>query len=281
MLKLKYMQPQNPFQPQQNQSPQPPYQGPAGQYPPVAAPAPASDPYQQPAQNFGNPQQQPSPVQQSYATQSAFSAPGTEPLNNVNQYPVDYLNQIATPIPVKKLSPLLVLGLIGGILLITGLALFMLIKSTAPPDVGTQLYALQARLDTLNNITNATGKRLTQNNLSSINSTLGTTITSMQANLKTYMDARGYKNATGIAAAKKVEKSYADKLSQTLNDAYLTGTLDRSYSSEITYQLSILKSKLQKIKAAANSKSFTEFYDKNIPSLDMVSDQLAKFQNTK
>jgi len=259
------MQPQNPFQPQQGQ---PPLPGPAAGYPPVA-PQPATPTHQAPTQYPAQPQ----PV--------AYGPPSDQPTASVSQYPVDYLNQIATPIRVKKVSPLLVFGLIAGILVTVGLSLFMIIKSTAPPNVNAQLYSLQARLDTLGTVTTNTGPRLTQNNLSSINSTLGTTIKSMQANLKAHMDSKGLKDAKLIAAAKKTEASFGDALSQSLDDAYLTGTLDRSYSSEITYQLTLLKSKLQKLKAAANSASFNDFYDKNVPSLDTVSEQLSKFQNTK
>ncbi len=95
------------------------------------------------------------------------------------------------------------------------------------------------------------------------------------------MDSKKLKPTKESIAAKKVETTYYNNLSQSLNDAYLTGTLDRSYSSEMTYQVTILKSKLQKLKAAANSKSFTEFYDKNVPSLDVATDQISKFQSTK
>lgn len=256
------MQPQNPFQPQQGQPTQPGFQGSASPYQPQQ--------YQAPAQNYGTPQQQP------YV--------GTEPqpaVANVTQYPVDYLNQIAQPVPVKKASPMFIFGIIGAVLLIAGLAMFMLIKSTAPPDVGTQLYGLQARLETLTSVMSNTGSRLTQSNLSSINSGLGATMKSMQADLKAYMDGRGLKDKKSADAAQKSEASYAAKLSQTLDDAYLTGTLDRSYSSEMTYQLTILKSKLQKVKATAKSKAFNELYDKNVPSLDTQSDLLTKFQSTK
>lgn len=241
-------------------------------YPPAAQPYPTQPPLTPP----------PTPAPPYVApAQADYQAPETQATNNLNQYPVDYLNQIATPLPVKKASPLLVFGLIGGVLLTVGLALFMVIQSTAPPNVSMQLYSLQTRLDTLDRVSNEQGARLTQNNLSSINSTLDTTIKSMQANLKSYMDSKGYKDTKTIATVKKTESSYYDKLSQGLNDAYLTGTLDRSYSSEMPYQLTVLKSKLQKLKAAANSKSFTEFYDKNVPSLNIAIDQLAKFQSTK
>lgn len=276
------MQPQNPLQPQQGQPTIPTNGEPTQPYSPVAqpyaaapqtqsAPAYAPQPYQAPTQGA------PAPVQQ----QPAAPTLQQQSVDNVTQYPVDYLNTIAAPMPVKKASPLFVFSLIGGILLSTGIGLFMIIKSTSPPDVSTQIYTAQARLDTLVKVTSEQGTHLTQNDLSSINSTLGATLKSMQANLKSYADTKGYKTAKQPVTIKKTETLYYEKLSQTLNDSYLTGTLDRTYSGEMSYQLTLLKSKLQKLKAAANSKAFTEFYNKNIPSLDTVIEQLSKFQSTK
>ncbi len=235
------MQPQSPYQPQQ-----PDFQGPDGALQPQDGPA-----------------------------------PDIHPVDNVNRYPVDYLNQIATPIPVKKASPMAVAVTIIGILSITGILLFVLIQAFSPPSVGAQLYALQARLETLNTVTTSTGKRLTQNNLSNINSTLGSNLRSMKDNLKKYMDDKSYKSGELSLQAKKTEATYASKLTQELEDAYLTGTLDRSYSGEIAYQITALKSKLQKLKATTNSKAFNEFYEQNVASLDAATEQLNKFQNTK
>ncbi len=171
MLKWVYMQPQNPFQPQQGQPPTLQHHGVEPTTPPAAQP-------------------QPPQAQTATTPQSADAKADTQPINNVTQYPVDYLNQIATPMPVKKASPILVFGTIAGILVALGVSLFIIIKSTSPPDVSTQLFALQTRLDTLGKVVNEQGPRLVQNQLSNINSTLGATIKSMQANLKSIWIAK-------------------------------------------------------------------------------------------
>ncbi len=172
-------------------------------------------------------------------------------------------------------------GLIGGVLIAAAIALFVLVQSAAGPSVSSQLYAAQARLDTIVRVTNEQGSHLTQNKLSSINSTLSTTTTSMQANLASYLTTHGYKNTTAAAAAKKTETAYYTKLSQTFSDSYLTGTLDRTYPSEMVYQLTILKSMLQKIKAGANSTAFNDFYNQNVPTIDTMVQQLSAFQSTE
>ncbi len=179
------------------------------------------------------------------------------------------------------MSPVLLFSLMGAGLLLLGGLLFMIIQSTAPPDVSVQLASVKQRLVTLSAVTTEQGKKITQSELSSINSTLGTLLTSMDSGVTEYMKAHSGKTAATSTTQSATEKAYRDKLSQKLNDAYLTGTLDRIYASEMTYQLGILKSKLQSIKAAANNKTFNELYATNIKSLDTVSSTLSKFQSTK
>lgn len=236
----------------------------------------------QPEQPFApQPTQGQPPVQGTYASQPApyvqQPAPAQAP-NAPEQFTVDYLNQIAKNTPVKKASPLVVFGLIGGILIFVIGIMFFLIQSAAPPDVSTQVTALQARLDTLSKVTTEQGKHLTQNELSGINSTLGASLTSMTTDLSAYAKLRGIKSSS---KATSTETAYYTALSKKLDDAYLLGTLDRTYSTEMTYQLSILKSKMLRIKTAANSKTYNDFYTPSATSIDTVSKLLSAFQSTK
>lgn len=175
-----------------------------------------------------------------------------------------------------------VFGLIGGVLLLVAGLMFFLIRSAAPPDVSTQVYALQARIDTLSKVTSEQGKYLTQNELSGINSTLGASLTSMTTDLSAYAKLRGISSTTKAAtSAKTTETAYYTALSKKLGDAYLLGTLDRTYSTEMKYQLGILKSKILLIKTAANSKTYNDFYTPSVTSIDTVSNLLSSFQSTK
>lgn len=198
------------------------------------------------------------------------------------QYPVDYLNQISTNQPVKKLSPVVLFAAIGGVILLAIVTMFMLFQSASPASSSAQLYGLQERINTLDKITAEQGKHLTQTGLASINSTTGAMLKSMNQDVASYAKDRGLNSASKEATkAKNTEKSYYEELSTKLNNAYLTGTLDRVYSSEIAYQLSMLKSKMLSVKTAVKSKKFDEIYQTNIESLNTVSEKLASFQNTK
>lgn len=223
---------------------------------------------------------QPQPPQ---GPQPGQATPVEQPVTPANsQFPVDYLNQIATPLPVKKVSPLVLFGIIGTVIVLAAVAVFMLIQSTAPPSAAAQLYSLQARIGTLDKITTEQGKHLTQSALSSINSTTGAMLKSMNTDIASYTKDRvGVTNGKLSLAAKNAEKSYYEELSTKFNNAYLTGTLDRVYSSEMAYQLSMLKSKMLSVKAVAKSKKYNDIYDSNLQSLTAISDKLHEFQNTK
>lgn len=252
-----------------------PYSQPPVQLQPPAGPPPV------PLGYSPQPQAYPQPATQQPYPGQPQPQPQTQP-GNVTQFPVDYLNQIATPQPVKKLHPIVVFGAIGGVILLAVATLFMLIQSAAPPSANTQLQALQARLETLDKVAAEQGKHLTQSALSSMNSTAGAMLKSMNADVTSYLKDRGVTaKDKSTTTAKNTEKTYYEKLSTKLNDAYLMGTLDRVYASEMTYQLSMLKSKMLGVKSSAKSKKYNEIYDSNIKSLDTISEQLSSFQNTK
>lgn len=227
------------------------------------------------------PAPQPAPAPGAYAPQPQGPAAAPAADNAaVGQFPVDYLNQISGGNQVKKAKPALVFGLIGGVLLLVAGALFFLIQSAAPPNVGSQVYALQARIETLSAITEEQGKYLTQSELSTINSTLNASLTSMKTGLTTY--AKGLTSSTkGTSAAKTAESTYYKALSKKLEDAYLVGTLDRTYTTELQYELSILKSMMQRIKTTAKSSTYNSFYSNNTTSIDTVTGLLSSFQSTK
>ena len=83
----------------------------------------------QPQDPYQPPQEQPSaPPQQPYSAQpQAAGAPGQmyAAPSPTTVAPIDYLNQIAVPTHSKKFSPLVVFGLIGGVIVAAAIALFV------------------------------------------------------------------------------------------------------------------------------------------------------------
>ena len=266
-------------------NPQDPYQNPPQSTPPAAQPpTPASQPYTPPA-----PEQPYAPQPSTYAPQPAPSQPGElPPLSSPapapsvqSQYPVDYLNKIAAPAQQRTLNKFAVFGLIAAFLAIVFFALFMMLGG-GTPNVKAQATTMRDRVRTLATVTKEQQGRLTESDLTSMNATLNTSLTSMNSELTTLVGEKQSSNGSTTAKPKeKKEQAYLDKLSTKLNDAYLRGTLDRTYSTDMAYQLAILKSQFQKLASTSKSSAAKEFVAKNVPTLDAAIKEFSEFSATK
>ncbi len=194
-------------------------------------------------------------------------------------FPVDYLNEIAPKQQPVQVNRFAVFGLIGGVLLLAFAIVMMMVNSQ--PNYTKQAQSTLARIETLQAATKEQQSRLTENELSSMNTTLTTSLGSMGTELKSSLKDAKIKTEL-LGDAKKTEKAYADKLSKTLEDAYLTGSLDRVYAREMSYQLSILKSYLQKLKTASgNRKAIADYVATNSKTLDAATKSFSNFTSTK
>ena len=194
-------------------------------------------------------------------------------------FPVDYLNEIAPKQQPVQVNRFAVFGLIGGVLLLAFAIVMMMVNSQ--PNYTKQAQSTLARIETLQAATKEQQSRLTENELSSMNTTLTTSLGSMGTELKSSLKDAKIKTEL-LGDAKKTEKAYSDKLSKTLEDAYLTGSLDRVYAREMSSQLSILKSYLQKLKTASgNRKAIADYVATNSKTLDAATKSFSNFTSTK
>ncbi len=241
---------------------------------------PTAQPYQPQAggytgQAYANPQQ---PL-----GATAMAATGAEDLGAASEpdtsFPVDYLNEIAPKQQPVQMNRFAVFGLIGGVLLLAFAIVMMMVNSQ--PNYTKQAQSTLARIETLQAATKEQQSRLTENELSSMNTTLTTSLGSMGTELKSSLKDAKIKTEL-VGDTKKTEKAYSDKLSKTLEDAYLTGSLDRVYAREMSYQLSILKSYLQKLKTASgNRKAIADYVATNSKTLDAATKSFSNFTSTK
>lgn len=265
------MYPQNPYQP--GQTPQQPPQAPLDDRPatlshsgPVvplypqqspSAPAPAPNSAQQPVQPGTPvaPYPQPATPQATPAPLSSAQFPDVQPPSD---FPVDYLDQIA-PQQQKTVNKFAVFGLIGGIITATIVA-FVLLTSTGNEPPAAQMQQALDRINTLQKVASAQQRHLTENDLSQANATLDSALGSMATDLTALMKSKGVKVSTGKSTkTAKAEVVYLAALQKKLDDAYQRGRLDRNYTSQMRYELTILDSKLTKLRISGKSKSITEF----------------------
>jgi len=221
-------------------------------------------------------QPQPAPTP-GYQPQPLSTSP-SETNGQSPEYSIDYLNRIA-PKEQRVVNRFAVIGLIGGGILAAIFAL-ILITASGGPSANDQLIPISERIATLQSITKAEQTHLAEDQISEANAALSSSLSSMTTSMTTILTERKLKDNTGSGAA-KAEKLYAQKLTTTLEDSYQRGTLDRTYTSQMTYELTILKSRITKLKQATGSKELLSFCDTALNNIDLVLKAYSTFDATK
>lgn len=182
-------------------------------------------------------------------------------------YSVDYLNQIA-PKEQKSVNRFAVIALIAGVL-ISALFGVILLSSSSGPSPNAQLAPIELRIATLETVTEAQQPHLKETQISEANAALNSSLTSMKAELDALMKERKLKTGEK-AAGNKTEKTYSEKLATTLDESYQRGTLDTIYTSQMTYELTVLRSKISKLKRSTKSTSLVNFSTAAITNIDTI-----------
>lgn len=280
----------------------------AGGQNPQPTPPPSNSPYQnaqgsvyyggqpvQPAQSPQNAQPIP-PVQPAQSTQNfqptqAFppqqiqQAPMSQPQSSLateNPYTMEYLNSIA---PKKQASfwtkGKIMLAIFAGVGIILAGLLFALSGggTTSNKDAITKFYYNLVQIE---QITQNYQKKLKNSDLAALNAGIATSISTNKNSLANYMTSKNIEILSDAKAQKttlytKVAEEY-DKLSTTLDDAFLKTTLDEVYAREVSYQLSVIKDSANKLKSRLNSKSADEALDPIISNLDAAIKGLNEFK---
>lgn len=212
-----------------------------------------------------------------YQPQAPFTPPsganGQSP-----EYSIDYLNQIA-PKEQRVVNRFAVFGLIGGGIFAAIFAL-ILISTSGGPSANDQLIPISQRITTLQSVTTTEQTHLAEDQISQANAALSSSLSSMTTSMKTILTERKLKDDAGSSTA-KAEKTYATKLTATLENSYQRGTLDRTYTSQMTYELTVLRSRITKLKQTTGSKELLSFCDTALSNIDLVLKAYSTFDATK
>lgn len=224
-----------------------------------------SNMYPDPNQNQQQ-QQPPQPV-------PPASVPPAQP-----QYSIDYLNQIAPPPQKQGLSSrMFMMVAVGGGVLVVIVGLLMLLSGGGSgPTQKMQTFA--ARVQTLEKITTGAQKNIKGNDLRAANSNLSIFL----ANTDQGMTAPLEKNGVSVTKLDKniVAAEKGDDLSAKLEDARLNAVFDRTYSREMSYQLTALETLMKSIYSATKSKSLKDFLQTTDNSLVPIKKQFDTFNAT-
>lgn len=235
---------------------------------PEQQPSPQTPPVQPsgwtPLPDSGTSQPQPTPV-----APSTFNTQSASPMGE------NYLDQIAIPEPVH-VHKFAMIGLIGGVLVLLVVILAIMMNSGGP-SLSVQAKSVNDRVNTLKTIASNQQKHLSDNAIVTNNTILSSVLTTMSTELTDTMKTR---KITLSSTASAAEKKYATTLTTKLDDAYQRGTLDRTYAPQITYELSILRSKLVTMKASSNSTAITTYCTSSIASLDAIIKTFKDYSST-
>lgn len=229
------------------------------QTPPTQQPTP-----QQPYQGLPT---MPQPIsQQTQYVPQAPTAYANSTDGSTQEYSIDYLERIA-PKEQKTVNKFAVFGLIGAVIIS---AVFALIVIVNPGGTGTNtlLPSIAARVSTLQDVVKEQQPRLTGSDLSSANAALGSALSTMNTDLTAAIKERKLKKPSKTTITK--EAAYKSSLSTKLEGAHQKGMLDRTYLSQMTYELTVLKSQLAKLKRSTTSKSLKTLCDSAITNIETI-----------
>jgi hypothetical protein len=171
------------------------------------------------------------------------------------QFSSDYLNQIAAPAPVKTVNPLMLWGLIGGLLVLVILVVIFVSSATSGGGSTSSLAGIGAKIDNLKTVSETAQKNIQSGELRSLNGSLTLALTNADRDMKEPLSAKKIKlTDKKNSAIVKVTNDF-DALNSRLEDARLNAVYDRTYAREITYALKTLHSDMSILyKSTSNEK---------------------------
>lgn len=226
-------------------------------------------------------QPQQTPPGQSQPQATPGQQPPVQPAQPVyaegQDYSIEYLDQIAPPTK-KSLMPskliLIILGLVG-LLVIVGLFVML---SSARPSTLDQASELNARLETLADISKDQHRHLRDNTLRANNTAYQLFLNNAISDMEAPLTAAGLEKATKKAIATQ-EKAYASKLNAEFEDARLNVILDRTYAREMAYQLDVVQAMMRRVYNGTNSKELRGYLDSANTNLTLLSKSFDEFSD--
>lgn len=195
--------------------------------------------------------------------------PPQQPMQPPDPVPVNYLDQIASPEKKPGLSNKLFFALVGGGLIMAALFAILIFNSGSNPT--KDLQALAIKLNNLTRVVEESHEKIKDSKLRSINSSLSIYLTN------TTRDIAEPLAAGNIKLKKEDVDPDAAVLDEALENARLNATFDRTYASEMRYQLETTSILMNRIYKSTNKKSIKAFLENSSKDLDSLYKQLEMY----
>ncbi len=166
--------------------------------------------------------------------------------------------------------------IVGSILVVVFIILMaVLLNSAKGPGMAVQSQHLIAKTAALADATKKSQKNIKSRDLTTLNSSLTVQLISTQTSLTELLSGQG------INVTKLDKEIVAAESNQTLldkfNDAHLSGTFDRVYSREMSYELQEVLITLKSFYAASSSAKTKEQFESIYNNLEPLQKQLDEF----
>ena len=194
---------------------------------------------------------------------------------NQPRYTIDYLNQIAPQEKRTFAGDKMFFFVIGGGLLLAIIVGILMLTSNRGPDLTTRIETMAAQMQTLQSIAqNANSRSITSNQLQSINANLALQLTTANAAIAKPLA----ENNIPTPLPDKVIAANADTdLVNKLADAKLNAVFDRTYSTNMSYELTSLIIQMNDLEKDSSSKSLQDFIVKTRNNIAPIQKQLQEF----
>jgi outer membrane murein-binding lipoprotein Lpp len=194
-----------------------------------------------------------------------------------HEYPIDYLNQIASPEKKPLMNSKVIIVIIGILVILAAVVGFLTLASSGGASDSQKLQTLSARMQTLQKISDTSEKSIKSSKLSSANSTLTLFLTNANRDIETPLLNNNIK--PNALDKKIVAKEDGSELKTTLEDARLNATFDRVYAREMGFQLNTLASLMKEIYTSTKSKSLKDFLVITDANMKPIRTQLSDFNS--
>lgn len=197
---------------------------------------------------------------------------------------LEYLNQIsAKPAPVqptlfdKKTKLILIIA--AAVLLLVVILMAVAGSSSSEPTASSELARLYHRSDALEQSLTTYTPSVKSSSLRSSAATLSTILAELKSTSNTYFTASGAKLEDYPLAAS--DSKIITALDSSLENARLNGILDRTFASEIYYQIRYLIIIEDSTLAKSSDASLTTFLQSSKTSLERLRDTFATFSESE
>lgn len=195
------------------------------------------------------------------------------------QFSSDYLNQIAPAAPVKTLNPMVLWGLIAGVIILV-IVVISAVGSMGGGANSSSLASIAARFDALKTVADDADRNIQSSELRTLNSALKLSLTDTNRELQVPLEAQDIslkdkKNESVIAVTTDFEA-----LGSRLEDARLNGVFDRTYAREISYSLKTLRSDMTVLYNKTRSKSLKAALETSDANLKPLVEEFSSFNGS-